>query len=67
MKLKKCHYCGSEATQTIHPDINIIGEKGYKSTIRCILCHNKIECWAKTYEEAQKKSIYYWNGEEKNE
>lgn len=61
MKLKKCHYCDSEATQTTHPDINIIGEQGYKSTIRCTLCHNQVEIWAKFYDDAVKKSVFYWN------
>lgn len=66
MKLKKCHYCDSEAKQTTHPDINIIGQKGYKSTIRCTLCHNQVEMWAKSYDDAVNKSIFYWNGEKEN-
>lgn len=60
-KLKKCHYCGGEPVQSTFKDINLMGEQGYKSVIRCSLCHIQIEMWAKSYDDAVKKSVFYWN------
>lgn len=60
-KLKKCHYCGGEPVQSTFKDINLMGEQGYKSVIRCSLCHNQVEMWDKSYDDAVKKSVFYWN------
>lgn len=65
-KLRKCHYCGGEPVQSTFKDINLMGEQGYKSVIRCSLCHNQVEMWAKSYDDAVNKSIFYWNGEKEN-
>lgn len=60
-ELNLCHYCGSLAIQSTHADINIVGEKGFKSMARCTLCHNMIERWAETYAEAERQALYDWN------
>lgn len=65
-KLKKCHYCGGEPVQSTFKDINLMGEQGHKSVIRCSLCHNQVEIWAKSYDDAVNKSIFYWSGEKEN-
>jgi len=60
-RLRKCHYCGGEPVQSTFKDINLMGEQGYKSVIRCSLCHNQVEMWDKSYDDAVKKSVFYWN------
>lgn len=66
-EIKNCHYCGGKPTQSTFRDLNYIGEQGYKSVTSCTMCHNRVEMWAKTYDEAIKKSIFYWNGGKENE
>lgn len=66
-KLRKCHYCGGEPIQYTHAEMNYIGENGFKSTIRCKRCGNKIERWAKGYKEAEERAAYNWNGGVENE
>lgn len=65
-EIRNCHYCGGKPTQSTFRDINWIGERGYKSVIRCSMCHNQVEMWAKSYDDAVNKSIFYWNGEKEN-
>lgn len=60
--LRKCHYCGGEPVRSTFRDLNWIGEQGFKAIIRCNECHNRVEMWKKTYEEADKIAVYYWNG-----
>lgn len=65
-RLRKCHYCRCKPTQSTFRDINWIGKQGYRSVIRCNRCHNRVEMWAKSYDDAVNKSIFYWNGEKSN-
>lgn len=48
--------------QTTNPDLNYIGEQGYKSIVMCNSCCLVVERWAKSYEEAEKKAAENWNG-----
>ena len=65
-KLRKCHYCGGKPIQTTKLDLNWIGEQGYKSTIRCSMCHNQVEMWDLFHNVAVEKAVRYWNGEKNN-
>lgn len=64
--LKKCHYCGGEPVQSTFRDINWIGEQGYKSVIRCSMCHNQVHMWGLSHNDATEKAVYFWNGGCKN-
>lgn len=65
-KLIKCHYCGGEPVQSTFKDINLMGEQGYKSVIRCSLCHIQIEMWGLSHNNAVEKAAYFWNGGDKS-
>lgn len=65
-RLRKCHYCSGKPRQTTNPDLNYIGEQGYKSIVMCNSCGLVVERWAKFYEEAEKKAAENWNGGYKN-
>lgn len=64
--LRKCHYCGGKPIQTTKLDLNWIGEHGYKSTIRCSMCHNQVEMWNLFHNVAVEKAVRYWNGDKNN-
>lgn len=66
IKLRKCHYCGGKPIQTTKLDLNWIGEQGYKSTIRCSMCHNQVEMWDLLHNVAVEKAVRYWNGDKNN-
>ena len=65
-KLRKCHYRGGKPIQTTKLDLNWIGEQGYKSTIRCSMCHNQVEMWDLFHNVAVEKAVRYWNGDKNN-
>ena len=65
-KLRKCHYCGGKPVQSTFRDINWIGEQGFKAIIRCNECHNRVEMWDLSYNNAVEKAAYFWNGGDKS-
>lgn len=65
-RLRKCHYCGGETVQSTFKDINLMGEQGFKAIIRCNECHNRVEMWDLSYNNAVEKAVKYWNGGYKN-
>lgn len=65
-KLRKCHYCGGKPVQGTFRDMNWIGEQGFKAIIRCNECHNRVEMWDLSYNNAVEKAAYFWNGGDKS-
>ena len=65
-EIRNCHYCGGKPTQSTFRDINWIGEQGYKSVIRCSMCHNQVEMWGLSHNIANEKAVHFWNGEKNN-
>lgn len=66
LDLRLCHYCNGKPDISTKPDLNYIGEQGFKSTVKCESCGLIVERWAKSYEEAEKKAAENWNGGYKN-
>ncbi|MBQ2175645.1 MAG: hypothetical protein II453_11510 [Alphaproteobacteria bacterium] len=62
LNLRLCHYCNGKPDISTKPDLNYIGEQGFKSTVKCESCGLIVERWAKTYLQAQQKAVKNWNG-----
>lgn len=65
-ELKRCKYCGGSPYMITNAETNHEGRNGFKTTIKCLGCCNRIERWVQTYDESIIKASYNWNGGTEN-
>lgn len=59
-ELKKCRYCGGTPAQHTREDINVIGIKGFVSTIRCPNCLVSVSAFGGYPKSAEIQAKSYW-------